>query len=136
MNRTIYDPCAYRQELNQSVSPLSFVLDPIKYQHCDKCRPELGILGGTNVSHPMGNLVDLENDLRGANRPATRCPEYKYLPTGKKRVQGKEYIKPVCHPVVDTRMRHLKPCQFMTLPPVPPTPPMDVYSCPPKTGRR
>lgn len=129
MNRLTYDACSYDASLRQSVAPISYVLDPIRYEHCGKCRPELGIVGGTAVSHVAGNLVDLENDLRGANRPNTMCPSYKYLPQQGNFVQGKEYIKPVQHPAVDTRMQHLKACQFTSYPAVPQTPPMDLYRC-------
>lgn len=137
MNRLTYDSCAYVQALNQSVSPLDYVLDTTRFEHCNKCRPELGIVGGTAVSHVRGNMVDLENDLRGQNRPNTHCPQYKYLPRGDGTVQGKENIKPVCHPKVDTTAVHLKPCQFVDYPAVPRAPPMDMFSCTrPSTSRR
>jgi hypothetical protein len=125
-SRLSYDDCSYKTELTQSVSPLNYMLDPIKYEHCNKCRMEMGILGGTAVSHIAGNLVDLENDLRNQTRPNTHCPIYKYLPMEH---QGKEYIKPVSHPEFDTTMKHLKSCQMFNYNPVPPTPPINVSSC-------
>jgi hypothetical protein len=91
---------------------------------------ELGIVGGTAVSHVSGNLVDLENDLRGANRPNTHCPAYKYVPGDGLSVQGKEYIKPVDHPKVDTHMNHLPPCQMINYGSVPLTPELQPFSCP------
>lgn len=127
MNRLIYDTCAYDKELKQSTNPLNFVLDPIKFENCKKCRMELGIVGGTAVSHINGNLVDLENDLRNQNRPNTHCPTYKYIPDTK--VQGKEYIKPVQHPEVNTKMKHLKPCQMIDYPSIPLTPALDRFQC-------
>lgn len=129
MNRLTYDACAYQQELNQSVSPLAYILDPVKYNNCNKCRMEVGIVAGTAVSHVAGNLVDLENDLRGANRPVTHCPDYKYLPADKASLQGKEYIKPVNHPKVDTSMLHLPPCQMINYGEVPATPKLPTYQC-------
>ena len=129
MNRMIYDDCAYVSSLNQSVSPLNYVMDPIRYEHCGKCRMELGIVGGTAVSHVSGNLVDLENNLRGQDRPNTHCPRYKYMPSPTNVIQGKEYIKPVVHPAIDTSMQHLKPCQMIDYGHVPLTPPMMVSSC-------
>lgn len=129
MNRLTYDACSYDATLRQSVAPISYVLDPVRYEHCGKCRPELGIIGGTAVSHISGNLVDLENNLRGQDRPNTHCPAYKWLPQQGPFVQGKEYIKPVEHRPVDTRMQHLNACQFTTYPSVPPTPPMDLFRC-------
>jgi hypothetical protein len=90
---------------------------------------ELGIVGGTAVSHISGNMVDLENDLRGANRPQTHCPSYQYLPTDGNQVQGKEYIKPVGHPVVDTNMNHLPNCQMIQYGNVPNVPLQPPYKC-------
>ena len=71
-NRLIYDTCAYKKELDQSVGPLNYTLYPGKYQNCSKCRIELGTVGGNNVSLFSGNLVDLENDLRGMSRNLNR----------------------------------------------------------------
>lgn len=129
MNRLTYDSCAYKQELAQSVNPLAYILDPIKYENCSKCRMELGIVGGTAVSHVQGNLVDLENDLRNQNRPNTHCPAFKYAPSPDHVIQGKEYIKPVTHPKIDTTMSHLKPCQMIHYEGVPLTPSLSLSSC-------
>ena len=129
MNRMTYDTCAYQQEIKQSTSPLSYILDTVKYENCSKCRNELGLVGGTAVSHVRGNLVDLENDLRNQNRPNTHCASYKYAPPTTNVIQGKEYIKPVCHPQVNIDMRHLAPCQMMSMREVPLTPPLNLYSC-------
>ena len=118
-NRLAYDSCEYQQKLEQNVSNIDFILDPIKYEHDRKCRNEFGLLGGTNVSHVKGNLVDLENDLRGQNRPMTNCAQYKYAPSDKNFVQGKEYIEDVKHPKVDTSMVHLPSCQMMEFPSIP-----------------
>lgn len=126
LSRLSYDECSYKKNLTQSVSPLNYMLDPIKYEHCNKCRMELGILGGTAVSHISGNLVDLENDLRNQTRPNTHCPSFKYLPNEH---QGKEYIKPVSHPNIDIGMKHLKSCQMFDYKPLPAQPPMNLSSC-------
>lgn len=128
--RISYDDCTYKVDLTQSVAPISYILDPIKYENCSKCRMELGIIGGPAVSHVSGNLVDLENDLRGQNRPNTRCPGFKFIPRGDNKLQGKEYIKPVEHPVIDVTMKHLAPCQMFSYPSVPKTPQMDLFRCP------
>ncbi len=131
MNRLIYDSCAYSYKMGESLAPADYMLDIAAHEHCDKCRVELGIVGGTAVSHVAGSLVDLENDLRGANRPNTRCPAFKYLPSMDGFVQGKEYIKPVCHPKVDTSMsHHLKPCMFTEYPIIPPAPEQIQFRCP------
>lgn len=129
-NRLSYDTCAYKQDLSESVSQLSYLLDPIKFEHCQKCRHEIGLVGGTNVGVVSGNLVDLENELFGINRPNTQCPSYKFIPRSDNVVQGKEYIKPVQHPEVDTNILQLRPCQMIDYKEVPHPPPMNLFSCP------
>lgn len=130
MNRLSYDACAYREDLAQSVNPISYILDKVKYENCSKCRPELGTVGGTAVSHINGNLIDLENNLRAGDRPITHCDAYKYQPpSGAGYIQGKDYIKPVNFPKIDTSMQHLRSCQFMDFPGAPLAPPMSVSSC-------
>ena len=79
-NRLIYDTCAYTKKIDESVSPLQYILNPMKYENCNKCRHELGLVSGPAVSHIQGNLVDLENDLRGATREYSLCPSKKYTP--------------------------------------------------------
>ena len=51
---------------------LSYMLYPLKYEGKSKCRVNLGVVGGNNVSIIKGNMVDLENDLRGQTRPLTQ----------------------------------------------------------------
>lgn len=131
-NRLTYDTCSYSKDLQESVAPIDYVLDPIKYEHCGKCRMELGIVGGTAVSHVNGNLVDLETDLFNITRPATRCPKFQYHPTP----PGDPIVTTTdCHPgrpvnrPIPTEMQHLKPCQMVTYPEVPQPPPMNLFQC-------
>ena len=138
-NRLIYDTCAYKKTLDQSVGPLSYVLNPIKYENCSKCRMELGLVGGTAVSQIKGNLVDLENDLRGTTRSASLCPSKHYVPN------CANQIGDACQPQqiqlndtrgckqqapIDTSLLHLPPCQMIRYKPVPLPPPMKIDSCP------
>eukprot|EP00798_Chlamydomonas_sp_ICE-L_P009373 gene9373-16495_t len=67
--------------LCESTAPVEYMLDLSAHEHCDKCRVDIGIVGGTNVSHVNGTLVDIENDLKGINRPGTKCPGFNFLPT-------------------------------------------------------
>lgn len=130
MNRLIYDDCAYNKSLGESVAPLDYIMDPVQVEHCNKCRIELGVVGGVAVSHVNGNLVDLENNLLGIDRPNTHCPAYKHLPRADNVLQGKEYIKPVCHPRVDTTPVHMRTCQMHDFPGVPLAPPPQPFQCP------
>lgn len=138
-NRLTYDTCAYKTDLDQSTSPLSYNINPIKFENCNKCRMELGIVGGTAVSHIKGNLVDLENDLRGQTRQASLCPSQHYVPSCDNPTDCQttqlELKGTACAPgrTVDTNMVHLPPCQMVRYKPVPLPPPMQLDSCPPRT---
>jgi hypothetical protein len=140
-NRLIYDTCASETSLDQSTSPLAYQLNPLKYENCTKCRMELGLVGGTNVSHIKGNLVDLENDLRGQTRVASKCPSMKYKPNcaaaDPNACQTDCAITSVtipakgCSPArtLDATMQHLPPCQMIRYKPVPLPKPMVVQGC-------
>jgi hypothetical protein len=112
-NRLLYDTCEYKQKLRQNDSSLDFVLDPIKFEHAKKCRNEFGLLGGTNVSHVKGNLVDLENDLRGQTRPISSCSEYLHKPQEGNFIQSKNPYKCQKNPRIDTSLEHLPSCQMI-----------------------
>lgn len=129
-NRLIYDTCSYKTELSENTNQLSYLLDPSKYYRCNPCRMELGIVGGNDVSQIKGNIVDLENDLRGQTRYLSKCPSKKntwvmdeneqiYLPN--------EY----CHNTtqIDASKVHLPPCQIIKYEPVPLPPPIDMPKC-------
>jgi hypothetical protein len=114
-NRLIYDTCAYKKSLEESVSPYYYAMYPGKYENCSKCRIELGVVGGNNVSLFAGNLVDLESDLRGQNRPASMCPKYKYTPDCKSSCKPSNDGLP-CR--VQPKMVNLPTCQMVRYPPV------------------
>lgn len=126
--RLSHDTCAYFKDINQSVNQLPYVLDPIKYENVGKCQNQLGLLGGTNVSHIKGNLLDLENDLRGQTRVATKCPSYKHMPNESPIIQRQAMFRPD-PPPIDTTLVHLKPCQMNSYRHVPHPAPVNTSSC-------
>tara|TARA_B100000497_G_C7580241_1_gene349356 strand:- start:29 stop:463 length:435 start_codon:yes stop_codon:yes gene_type:complete len=126
-NRLIYDTCAYSKKIDESVGPLAYVLNPMKYENCNKCRHELGLVGGPAVSHIQGNLVDLENDLRGATRDNSLCPSKKYAPNQPITVSGRNCNKPRN---VETDLLHLPPCQMIRYKPTPLPQPPKLENCP------
>lgn len=113
-NNLTYDSCTYSRHLKESVSILGYVLSPFRYEHSNKCRHELGLVGGTAVSHVKGNLVDLESDLRGQTRFITKCAQKQWHPLkpGEKIVNDKT-------PPIDTNRLHLKGCQMLSYREVP-----------------
>ena len=136
-NRLIYDTCAYKATLEQSVSPLAYQLYPGRFENCNKCRIELGVVGGTAVSNIRGNLVDLESDLKGTTRKASLCPENKYLnpcPSGdinNCQPQNIHISGSSCGEArnIDTSLVHLPSCQMIRYKPVPLPNPMKIQHC-------
>ena len=138
-NRLKFDTCAYSADITQSTNTLTHVIDPMKYEHCQKCRHELGLVGGNEVSQIRGNLVDLENDLRGQTRFNSRCPQKKYQWNPNTGVDGEANKQPeylnvpgdFCrkHSKINSQMRHLKPCQMIKYNPVPLPPPLKLPKC-------
>ena len=111
-NRLMYDNCETSKKVIENQGTLAYTMYPLKYESCKPCRNELGLVGGNNVSIIRGNLVDLENDLRGQTRPLTQpgqCPTKLYKP------QPKSYIKVngrYGKKTIDTRPKHLPSCQM------------------------
>jgi len=121
-NRLIYDSCAYEKRLDESVGPLSYLLNPMKYENINKCRHELGLVGGTDVSQISGNLVDLESDLRGQTRMNTDCPNKKFNPSNGGITNNKINISGNYSNnkrTIDTTIVHLPPCQMIRYKPIP-----------------
>jgi hypothetical protein len=94
-SRLRYDPCDVKKTTEESVSILSYLLDPNKYYSCSPCRIELGLVAGNNVSLYDGNMVDLESDLTNRTRANTRCPSGKFLPGTI--IQGRDVLP--CNPM-------------------------------------
>lgn len=112
-NRLIYDTCAYSQKLGESVGPLKYMLNPMKYENSKKCRHEKGLLGSHPASLPAGNLVDLENDLKGITRKTSLCAANKYsFQSG-----------------MNPNLNHLKSCQMIDYKKVKLTPGMKMQKC-------
>ena len=125
-NRLGIDQCSYAQKLTQNVSQLGYVLDPMKYENCNKCRAELGWVGGNNVSKVKGNLVDLESNLFGIDREGSRCAAMKLLPG---EVRGKSLYKETSYKDIDISKDHLNHCQPVTYPAVANSPLLSINKC-------
>lgn len=122
-NRSIYDSCSYKQELQENVSTLSYILSPFRYEHKDKCRHQIGFIGGTNVSHVKGNLVDLDSELRGQTRIISKCQTNLYVPTEDGIIKN-DKTQPI-----DTAKLHLPACQSIMYRSVPAPPKMNYNHC-------
>ena len=109
----------------QSAGVFAYTQMPQKYENPNKCRNELGLVGGTEVSNISGNMVDLESDLLGITRVQSKCIARQYQPacplggTGcpdtpppfSFREKATGVVK-----TVNTAPRNLPSCQNVTLP--------------------
>jgi len=122
-NRTKYDDCSYKQDLQGSVNTLGYILTPDRYENNNKCRHQLGFLGGTSVSHITGNIVDLESELRGQTRLVSKCGQNYYIPTDDNIIKN-DKTEPI-----DTTLNHLGSCQSITYKSIPLPPKMKFNKC-------
>ena len=116
-NRTKYDNCSYKVDLKSSVDTLGYILSPYRYENGNKCMHQLGLVGGTSVSHIKGNMVDLESELRGQTRIISKCPDNLYTPSNNGII------------TIDQQMKHLPSCQSIMYKSVPLPPPLKINNC-------
>lgn len=122
-NRTKYDTCSYKQNLQENVDTLGYILTPYRFEHKDKCRHQLGLIAGTNVSHITGNFVDLESELRGQTRYISKCGQNYYIPTNDNIIKN-DKTKPI-----NTKLNHLGSCQSIMYREIPLPPKMKFEKC-------
>jgi len=109
----------------QSAGMFAYTQLPSKFENPNKCRNELGLVGGAEVSNISGNLVDLESDLLGITRVQSKCIARQYQPACPLGGTGCPDTPPSFSfrdkstgavQSVDTRPRNLPSCQNVTLP--------------------
>jgi len=123
-NHLNVDPGSYAKTLSANANALTYMLDSNKFEHSQKCRHELGLVGGTAVSHTKGNLVDLESDLRGQTRLLSRCATQQWMPVPKDGLILNDKTEPI-----DTKQKHLPSCQMIRYRSVPLPPAMNLPRC-------
>lgn len=123
-NHLSSDTCTYSRRLNENMSVLSYLLSPYRYEHLNKCRHELGLVGGTAVSHVNGNMVDLESDLRGQTRYLSKCVKHQHAP-----IKEGDSIKNAKTEPIDTSKKHLPGCQMISYKQVPLPKQVDYRKC-------
>lgn len=113
LNRLKYDKCAHVEQIRMSQTPLTYIMDPMRFENENQCRHEFGLVGGSGVSHIKGNMVDLESDLRGITRPASECSSMQYKKPCGNVIYPKNYMKFADVPNIDTTPLHLPGCQMI-----------------------
>jgi hypothetical protein len=102
---------------------MEWIMNPDRYYHKHACRNEFGLLGGSTASVPYGNMVDLESNLKGIDRDASRCPTMHFLPRDDGIAVGAHHFRNCGRSrAVDTAQHHLKSCQFVAHEAVPAQP--------------
>ena len=137
-NRLIYDQCEYSTRVEESTGTLAYMLNPLAHENKNKCRFELGLVGGNNVSLTKGNLIDVESDLKGVTRKASLCPSRKYKNScSTSDVQDCQPDNividgPGCDipKEVDTSLVHLPSCNMFRYKPTPLPRALDFPDCP------
>ena len=79
-NRLMYDACSYDTKVKTSMGPFQYATYSGKFENSNKCTLDRAVVTGNFVSQYSGNMVDLESDLRGQTRLASKCPSRKYMP--------------------------------------------------------
>tara|TARA_B100001964_G_C14097761_1_gene537830 strand:- start:271 stop:645 length:375 start_codon:yes stop_codon:yes gene_type:complete len=74
-NRLDYDKCAYAKVVQESTSPLEYYLFVGKYERCKQCP-----VGDFTNNLDFGVKTDVESELKGQTRSASKCPGTKYNP--------------------------------------------------------
>lgn len=124
-NHLRYDSCTYMKDLKENVSILTYLLSPFRYEHQDKCRHKLGLVGGTAVSHVQGNMVDLESELRGQTRYLTKCTKNAAVPLER---DGGIIVNDKTEPI-SVAKKHLPACQMISYREVPLPPSVNYARC-------
>ena len=122
----MYDTCSYKKRLDESTGSLAYHMNPLKYENCNKCRVELGLIDGPATSQIKGNLVDLENELRGQTRLLSHCPSKKFQPGQELYTKSSNCEKPQ---KIDTELVHLPACQMIRYKPIPLPNPIKLDTC-------
>ncbi len=82
-SRLNYDDCSYQHILRESVSPGEYMLKAPRVDCDGGCyfpSPDTRVAKSGAASCPQEKLVDVDSELIGITRPATKCPTSKYLP--------------------------------------------------------
>ncbi|AUF82339.1 hypothetical protein TetV_247 [Tetraselmis virus 1] len=123
-NRLKYDKCAAKSDLRDNVSIFSHTVDVNRFARDDTCRNVVGLTptNGASTIGPYpnthnhykawGDMVNLENDLRGQTREDSLCPSYKYIPNANV-ISNKTKYKKEQKPIDTTQKSNLPDCQMI-----------------------
>ena len=106
------EPCAYKYDLKESVGPGKYMLEnPL--QECKQTFQVSPYVRST-IRHGHSytpEWIDIHSDLSGRTRPNTDCPENKYQPGTKNRLERTIHVRPDSEGILteDTKLSN-PPC--------------------------
>lgn len=107
-NRLTYDNCHFKKEINENNSILGYVIDKTKFEHNNKCRHNIGVVGEEPASLIRGNMVDAESELWGITRNLSKCTFDRIKPLNDEYIIINDKTPPI-----DTRKNDLPACQMI-----------------------
>lgn len=109
--RLNYDTCTYKTNLRSSVGPGDYMLatPTIECQACFVADPLLAPKGKGVAACTNKPLVDVDSELIGISRKASRCPSDKYIPTAEQFCTTNKLADCRAIPLEDTRVSN-PPC--------------------------
>lgn len=100
------DCCAYNLRVKESTNPLEYRMYSGKYVNDNRCRYD------NKVPDTRYDVVEWESELRGITRPASLCPEKKYIPGKKKGTFSEDIPKVFPHNPRDVIGPFRPPCSI------------------------
>lgn len=81
-NRLNYDTCQYKQKLAESISVGNYMLNvpPIACDSCYPYPPSIRLQRQGDSVSATQPLIDVDSELIGITRPASKCPSRKFIP--------------------------------------------------------
>lgn len=77
------DDCAIAKETQESTGPFAWVTDASVVESPDACFVPMSPFMQTPFNSIPAKSVDIDSELKGRNRPLSKCPDKKYLPSEK-----------------------------------------------------
>ena len=111
-NRLDYDKCAYAQRLDESTSPLDYLLFKGKYENEKDCK----LSSNTNDASQLNKTV-VENELYNLNRTSSLCSSNKYSALSKIDVPKHSPVR-MCEHIHDLTPSGLEPITSSGLKPM------------------
>jgi hypothetical protein len=77
---SLYDECNINKKQYESVAPFNWITDQL-YENKNKCFVNASPFMHNQFRNIPANSIEIENDLRNANRQLSRCSETRFDPT-------------------------------------------------------